>query len=180
MSKKKHRKRLHFTNFRPNSKSEAVEVPSTAVGSQSPSKAPTAVSARSTLKVEGKDSQLPVTDYSPEARLAGHLRVFGPLDTKTNTYPFLWWIPEKEARRRLRAGEVKQLHFTRKHILSVHLVEKQAPKPVSLRRKGMGDSHDHDTEQNPAGVWTINSLPKSKWVRKVFLAVPISCLQRAA
>ncbi len=149
------------------------------------------------LKVEGKDSQLPVTDSSPKVRLAGHLQLFGPLDTKTNQHPFLWWIPEREARERLRAGEVVQLHFTRKQILSVHMVEKpaaaspdsaNATKPAALRRKGMGDSHNHDTDQNPAGVWTINYLPtKSKadkssplWLRKLFQAVPLSCLPRAA
>ncbi len=195
MSKKKHRKRLHFSNFRPNSQSEAVEVPTVAVGSQSPSKAPSAESARSTSKVEGKDSQLPVTDLAPEVR-PGFVKLFGPLDTKKNEYPFLWWITEREAHQYLRQREVLQLHFTKRHIRSVHLVEKAAPaaspdpasaaanKPASLRHQSMGDSHDHDTEQNPAGVWTIDDLPrsksKSKFVQKVFLAVQFSCLQRAA
>ncbi len=199
MSKKKHRKRLHLSNFRPNSKSEAVEVPREAVGSQSPSKAPSAESARSTSKVEGKDSQLPVTDSLPEVR-PGFVKLFGPLDSKKNEYPFLWWITERKARQYLRNREVIHLHFTKRHIRSVHLVEKAPPespktsegqdpeKPASMRRKGMGDSHDHDTDDNPAGVWTIDYLrrksPKDNdsplWVKKLFQAVPISCLKRAA
>lgn len=188
MSKKKHRKRLHLSNFRSNSQSEAVEVPP-------PSIAPSAESARSISKVEGKDSQLPVTDSSPEVR-PGFVKLFGPLDSKKNEYPFLWWITEQKAHQYLRKREVLQLHFTKRHIRSVHLIEKAPPaaspvpasaagyKPASLRRKGMGDSHDHDTDDNPEGVWTIDDLPKSKakskFVRRVFLAVQLSCLKRAA
>jgi hypothetical protein len=190
VSKKKHRKRLRFSPKQPICISdELVRLGLSIV----PCIAPSAESARSTSKVEGKDSQLPVTDPALEIR-PGFVQLFSPLDPKKNAYFFLWWITEREARQYLRNREVVQLHFTRKHIRSVHLIEKQAPavspdsasadppdkKPSSLRKKGMGDSHDHDTEFNPAGVWTINYLPKSKWTRKIFLAVPISCLQRAA
>ncbi len=194
MSKKKHRKRRNFPRNKPISISNelvrlglSITVPCIALSGES---------ARSISKVEGKDSQLPVTGSSPEVR-PGFVELFGPLDTKKNEYPFLWWITEREAHQYLRQREVVQLHFTKRHIRSVHLVEKAAPaalsdpqtgaavsKPASLRHQSMGDSHDHDNEQNPAGVWTIDDLPKSnsksKFVQRVFLAVQLSCLKRAA
>lgn len=163
MSKKKHRKRRHFSKIQP--------IPSTDTWEKSSQdQAPFGESVSSTPTVECKDRP-----SAPELRPPpGTIPLFGPLDKKTNIYPFLWFIPFREARERLRAGQVEKLESSRKHIRSVHLVEKAPPaeppvpaipdpeKPASLRRKSMGDSHNRERDDNPAGVWTIDSIPDTK------------------
>jgi hypothetical protein len=205
VSKKKSRKRLHFRNFRPNiplNDRTAVAPVSSTLRDVVPQEvlAPSEESARSTSKVEGKDSQLPVTDSALELR-PGFVRLFSPLDTKSNQHSFLWWITEQKAAKLLREREVEKLHYTRRRIRSVNLVAKSGSswpassgpaipdpdKPASLRRQGMGDSHDREREDNPAGVWTIDSIPspvtpnglpssRGEFTEEVFDAVLISLL----
>jgi hypothetical protein len=69
VSKKKHGKRLHFSPNRPKCLSNELTELGLSGTTSVPSIAPTVVSARSTLKVEGKDSQLPVTDLAPEVQV---------------------------------------------------------------------------------------------------------------
>lgn len=46
-------------------------------------------------------------------------------------------------------------------------------RPVALRRRGFGDSHRHETEQNPPNVWTIDYL--AGWGRLECLRVLEQC-----
>jgi hypothetical protein len=77
VSKKKHPKRLHFSQNRPIS---ILNAQTKTLGCIAPS----AVSARSISKVEGKDSQLPVTDLVPEVQLPGQLKHFVPSISNLN------------------------------------------------------------------------------------------------
>ncbi len=175
MSKKKKRHRLNSCQFQPNRLSDELE--RLGLGPESLPEE----SARSTQKVEGKDSQLPVLTPSARELRPGYLKLFGPLDTKKNEYPFLWWIPEREARQRRRAGEVEKLDFSKRRLYAVHMIEKAPPagspvpaspdpqKPISLRRKSLGDSHKRERADNPPGVWTIDSLPRTVTKKGVVL-----------
>jgi hypothetical protein len=45
----------------------------------------------------------------------------------------------------------------------VQLIQPESEARPTLRahrRKGMGESHKHETDHNPAGVWTIDRIPE--------------------
>ena len=96
-----------------------------------------------------------------------------------NDGSFVAWLSEADARRLIRERKVHLLH-TKKRVRAVRVIEEVVTptKPAAVRRRGVGDSHKRDARDNPAGVWTIDRIPRS--LRPVFRQVVTECMTKAA
>jgi hypothetical protein len=94
----------------------------------------------------------------------------------------LLFVTESEASRLVFEGKAIWLRTNKKKIRGVKMQANailgdslKPVKPTSIRQRGtMGDSHDHERDDNPEHVWTIDRIARNK--RKHFLQVVTDCL----
>ncbi len=144
---------------------------------------PPAFASRGEIK-DGHDSLV----HSPgsELELQSQVRVFS-LD---NPPRGLHLISEWLARDAIARGEATLLR-TSARVRGIQYVAKTQPDPVTpekpcvLRTNSIGDVHSHDTELNPAGVYTFYPFPPGgprldRFILDVFRTVLNSCKEKAA
>jgi hypothetical protein len=78
----------------------------------------------------------------------------------------LYWADEEEARQLIKERKVRILR-TKKRIRGLRAVGSIVASQATLRGKGY--SHDHETNTNPKGVWTLVRIPES--TRDIFTSV---------
>lgn len=89
------------------------------------------------------------------------------------------WLSAEDVRRLLGAGEIEALRSKRGRVHRVRWRTNYAAaddprRRYAIRTKGVGDSHNHEREDNPAGVWTIDRVRKRD--REVFTTVLDDCM----
>ena len=186
MSKKKKHRKANFSKVRQHKELEGVSVGVFGAVRDIPGEGPFAQGG-------AQDSHPAPAVPSPQRSLEvcpGQVRLFGPLPP----YPFLKWISEYEARDLIRLRKVfvrrasKQMRGVQMREMEVvaQKPEREPDKTVPIRRSGLGDSHDHETDLNRSRCWTFDPLPLTRegderpWVRRLFRAVTDSCVKKAA
>jgi hypothetical protein len=125
--------------------------------------------AHGRVEVRPKTTQLPVTTLLPPVpsassqprRLADRVALLDADGTH------LSWLEDDDARRLVRQGKVEVLG-TRNKVRAVRVVRGEtltADERMVAKRSGPARrhySHNHETEDNPAGVWTLVRIPESQ------------------
>lgn len=118
-----------------------------------------------------KTNRPPVTESTPEVcPERENLTFLRMLPVQDSGGELLFWATDDQARELLRNGEVEILWGGKKP-RALRVVDEQAMTQFFGwgNESGRHYSHDHETDTNPHGCWTLTRVPRS--TRRIFGAV---------
>lgn len=127
-----------------------------------------------------KTNQPPVTELQPEVRPEGEREPFlRKLPVQDQGGELLFWVTDDRARELVRDRKVEIL-WGGKKARALRVIDEQAMTQFFGwgHESGRHYSHDHETDRNPRGVWTLVPVPRS--TRRIFGAVLTSVTGKAA